>query len=90
MVVQWSRAIVVTAPHMDGFCQSSAITIGEEFEKFDISVVLTVNIVNENQTIDDDILHSIRRVGRSTSHNSSTSRCYILTSTENLVLGSTY
>jgi len=64
--VKWSRAIVVTAPHMDGFCQSSAITIREEFAIFDIEVVLTVNIISGNQTIDDDILHSIRRAGRST------------------------
>ena len=65
MVVQWSRAIVVSAPHVDGFCQSSAITIGEEFATFGISIVLTVNIVNENQTIDKNILNNIRRVGRS-------------------------
>jgi len=65
--VQWQRAIVVSAPHVDGFCQSSAVTIGEEFARFGISIVLMVNIVNENQTIDDDILHSIRRVGRSES-----------------------
>lgn len=62
---QWTRAIIVTAPHVDGFCQSSAPTIGEEFATFGISVVLTINIINENQTIDDSIMNSIRRVGRS-------------------------
>jgi len=65
MVVQWSTAIVVTAPHVDGFCQLSAATISEEFAIFDISVVLVVNIVNENQTIDDRTMQSIRRAGRS-------------------------
>jgi len=61
---------VVTAPHMDGFCQSSENTIREEFVTFDISIELTVNIVNVNRTIDDDILHSIRRAGRSESSHS--------------------
>jgi len=63
--VQWSTAVVVTAPHVDGFCQLSAVTISQEFAIFDISVVLTVNIVNENQTIDNSIMQSIRRAGRS-------------------------
>jgi len=73
--VQWSAAVIVTAPHVDGFCQLSATTISEEFTTFGISVVLTVNIVNENQTIDDAILRSIRRVGRSES--SSLFRVYV-------------
>jgi len=64
---------VVTAPHVDGFCQLSAATISEEFAIFDISVVLIVNIVNENQTIDDKIMQSIRRAGRS----ESSSRIYV-------------
>ena len=63
--MQWSTAILVTAPHEDGFCQSSAVTIEQEFARFGVSIVLTVNIINENQTIDDYILDSIRRVGRS-------------------------
>jgi len=70
LVVQWTRAIVVSAPHVDGFCQSSAATISEEFARFGVSIVLKINIVNENQTIDDDILQSIRRVGRSESYSS--------------------